>query len=296
MRDNDNLNRVAYFIAVMEEGTITAAADRLRVSKAVVSKQILLLEEELGTALLIRNPRQMHPTEAGQKFYEQGKAAVELAQEAFRLAREGNTVPKGRFRITAPLDYGTLHLAPLVARFVRDHPLISIDLALDDAQIDLVEQRFDMSFRVGWLADSSNLAQKVGTFEEWAIGSPGSASAGVRRPEDLENLPFVANSALKDHWDWTFRKAGRTKTVSPDARIRLNTSPAILNVVEAGDCFAILPDFLVRPAVAAGTLVRLLPDWSLRSGGIYAVTPPTRYKPLPARRFLELVREHHAKA
>ncbi|WP_371170811.1 LysR family transcriptional regulator [Aliiroseovarius sp. 2305UL8-7] len=287
-----NFNRLSYFVAVVDAGTITGAADALNISKAVVSKQILTLEEELGTALLHRNTRHLHPTDAGLRFYEQAKAALSQAQEAYAKVQSGRAVPTGHLRMTAPMDYGTLHLAPLVAQFVQDNEEVSIDLHLSDDRLDPIEHHFDLSFRVGWPSDSSNQMRKVGAFEEWVVASP-SLGDVVMEPEDLAKLSFVANAALKNATEWRFRRGGEHRDISVNAPLKLNASPAISRAIATGECCSIVPDFLVFDDVLAGRLVRLLPHWSLRSGGIYAVTPPTKYKPLAIKAFIDLVATYH---
>jgi len=287
-----NLNRLSYFIAVMEEGTITAAARRLGVSKAVVSRQLFLLEDELGTALLTRNTRHLHPTETGQRFYEQGKAAFLQACEAFRSAREEGDVLRGTLRVTAQLDYGTLHIAPRVARFISEYPEVRVDLSLDDELVDIIGQRFDIGFRVGWLADSSNRARKIGEFEEWVVGSPALGVLNIRRPAELQKLPFAANAMMKNITEWHFHQGADTRKITLRPALTLNPVSAMIRALEAGECFAILPDFVAEESLANGTLVRLLPEWTLRCGGIYAVTPPIKYRPLIVSRFLEYVTDH----
>lgn len=287
-----NFNRLAYFVAVVDAGTITGAAEAMNISKAVVSKQILTLEEELGSALLHRNTRHLHPTDVGIRFYDQAKSALFQAQEAYVEAQSGRAAPKGHIRVTAPVDYGTLHLAPLVAQFVQDNEDVTVDLHLSDARLDPVEHHFDLSFRVGWPSDSSNQMRKVGDFEEWVVGSPGLADV-AREPEDLTELSFIANAALKNATDWKFSKDGERRDVSVNAPLKLNASPAISRAIASSECFSILPNFLVFDDVLAGRMTRLLPHWSLRTGGIYAVTPPTRHKPLAVRALTDLVATYH---
>lgn len=279
-------------MAVVDAGTITGAADALNISKAVVSKQILTLEEDLGTALLHRNTRHLHPTDVGLRFYEQAKAALSQAQEAYAEVQSGRAAPKGHLRVTAPMDYGTLHLAPLVAQFVQDNEDVTVDLHLSDTRLDPVEHHFDLSFRVGWPSDSSNQMRKVGDFEEWVVGSPSLADA-VQEPEDLTELSFIANAALKNATEWQFSKGRMRRDVSVKAPLKLNASPAISRAIASSACFSILPDFVVFDDVLSGRLVRLVPHWSLRTGGIYAVTPPTRHKPLAVRALTDLVATYH---
>lgn len=287
-----NLNRICYFVAVVDAGTITGAAKALSISKAVVSKQILTLEEELGAALLHRNTRHMHPTDVGLRFYEQAKAALNQAEEAYAEVRSGKAVPEGHFRITAPVDYGTLHLAPLLAQYVQDNAGVKIDLHLSDDRLDPVEHYFDLGFRVGWPRDSSNQMRKVGAFEEWVVASPGLAQSATE-PNHLTGLSFVTNAALKNATKWQFSKGKEVQDIAVTSSFKLNASPAISRAIAAGACFSILPDFLVHDDVASGRLVRLLPDWSLRTGGIYAMTPPTKHKPLAIRAIIEVIATYH---
>lgn len=287
-----NFNRMGYFTAVVDAGTITGAAKNLGISKAVVSKQILALEEELGTALLHRNTRHMHPTDAGSRFYEQAKAALHQAEEAYAEVKLGGAIAEGQFRMTAPVDYGIQHLAPLVTKFVSDHERVNIDLHLSDERLDPVEHQFDLTFRVGWPRDSSNQMRKVAEFEEWAVASPNLAET-VSLPQDLADLNFISNAALKDPSHWTFSQGEQTREMKFTSSLRLNATPAISRAIAVGSCFSILPDFLVSDDVAAGRLCRLLPDWTLRKGGIYAVTPPTKHKPLAIRAFIDMVAAYH---
>lgn len=287
-----NFNRIGYFVAVVDAGTITGAAKELSISKAVVSKQILTLEEELGTALLHRNTRHMHPTDAGLRFYEQAKAALNQAEEAYVEVQSGKAVPEGHYRITAPVDYGTLHLAPLLAQFLQDNIGVTIDLHLSDDRLDPVEHQFDLGLRVGWPSDSSNRMRKVGEFEEWVVASPRLAH-NATEPSHLTKLSFVTNAALNNATMWQFTKDKQVQEITATSPFKLNASPAISRAIAAGTCFSVLPDFLVYDDVAAGRLVRLLPDWSLRSGGIYAMTPPTKYKPLAIRVIIETIVAYH---
>ncbi|MEM9279765.1 MAG: LysR family transcriptional regulator, partial [Pseudomonadota bacterium] len=156
-----NLNRLAYFVATIDAGTITGAAEALGISKAVVSKQLQLLEDELRTPLLLRNTRRLQPTEAGLVFYEDARSALTHAENAYERIQERDNKPKGRLRITAPVDYGVSRIAPFLARFREAYPEVSVDLQLTDAQIDIIEERCDLAFRIGWLKDSTHLSRKL---------------------------------------------------------------------------------------------------------------------------------------
>lgn len=279
MDTRHNLNRLAYFVAVVEEGTITAAADRLGLSKAVVSKQLQLLEEDLGVALLLRNTRHMRTTEVGLAFYEKSKNVLIQADDAFNTVLEHGQIPTGKIRVTAPVDFGVTFVSPLIAQFQEHHPRVSIELVLSDKQLDIVEQRYDIAFRVGWLEDSSNLARKLKSFHEIVVCSTETAKQfDINIPTDLAILPFVANQAIGNKKKWTFNRANTKHTVEMQIALSSNVTLALRSSVMNGGFFTILPDILVTNELASGELIQLLPDWKLPEGGVYLVSPPNRLR------------------
>lgn len=284
-----NLNRLAYFVATVDAGTITAAATQLGVSKAVVSKQLQILEQEVGTPLLLRNTRHLQPTDAGLGFFKEAKSALTQANNAYEKVLDRDQKPKGRLRITAPVDYGVSHVAPFVARFQDAYPDVIVDLFLSDMQLDLIEDRYDVAFRIGWLKDSSNLAKKLRDFEEIAVCTPATfEKIGAIEPDDLAEVPFVLSHALGGQTGWTFTKDGETQTVQFNIKTHLSIMFAIRAYLMEGTAFSIMPDFLIEDDLAAGRLVRLVPDWALRKGGVFTVTPPGQVRSNALKRFLEM--------
>ncbi|MEM9701525.1 MAG: LysR family transcriptional regulator [Planctomycetota bacterium] len=285
---SDNLNRLAYFVAIAEEGTITAAASRLRVSKAVVSKQLQLLEDELGATLVLRNSRHFNVTETGESFYEAARAAVSQAKDAFHLVRKGRDEPSGELRITAPLEFGVGYVAPAIAEFSLLYPALKIDLTLSDTRFDPVEARFDMAFRVGWLEDSANTARKLTDFSQTVVAAPSLVETfGMPQTlDDLARLPFIENRALKTPSRLTFTdKTGQTRDVAFQPSVSGDTTQAVLSVVKAGGGIANMPDFAIADALLTGQLLDILPDFSLPSGTVSAVFPPTPYRSAATRAF-----------
>ena len=292
---SENLNRLAYFVAIAEEGTITAAASRLRVSKAVVSKQLQLLEHDLGATLVLRNSRHFSLTETGQTFYEAARAAVAQAKDAFHLVRKGHNEPSGEMRITAPLDFGVGYVAPAVAEFSLTYPALTIDLTLSDTRFDPVESRFDIAFRVGWLEDSANTARKLTPFSQILVAAPSIVETfGMPQTvDDLVRLPFIENRALKTPSILTITdKRKRTRDIAFQAAVSGDTTQAVLAVVRAGGGIANMPDFLIADAVRQGELIHILPEFTLPSGTISAVFPPTPYRSAATRRFTEFFFEY----
>lgn len=286
-----NLNRLEYFVAIAEAGTITAAADRMRVSKAVVSKQLQLLEEELGATLVVRNSRHLNLTEIGQSFYAAAQASVAQAEEAYAMVRRGSSEPSGTLRITAPLDLGADYVAPVVAEFRRMYPAVTIELTLSDVRIDPVEARFDIAYRVGWLADSANIARKLGEFRQIVVASEKVVDefGYPETPSDLATFPFIEHQALSNPLRWRFSgQAGDAIDVEMTRALSADVTPAIKAMALDGAGISILPDFYVRKELADKSLIQLLPNWTLPSGGIYSVYPPTQYRSSATQRFSKL--------
>lgn len=289
-----NLNRLAYFAAVLDTGSFTQAAERLGVTKAVVSQQVAKLEEELGASLIVRSTRSVQPTEAGRAFHARCILILKEAEDAFDLVAEASGAPSGTLRLTAPYDYGTAKVVPAVTRYISRHPGCEVEVNFTDRRLDLMAGELDLAIHVGWLQDSSLQARRIGDFRQVVVATPRFVSehAVPQEPADLMGLPLVANLALRDPLTWRFsRDAVTRETVQLAARLRLDTTTAVYNAVLLGAGISVLPDFLVAGDLAAGRLIALLPDWQLASGGIHAVFPPARYRPPKVSAFVEILRE-----
>jgi DNA-binding transcriptional LysR family regulator len=290
-----NLNRLAYFVAVVDAGSFTRAGARLGITKAVVSQQVMRLEEELKTTLLVRTTRRVEPTEAGRLFHAHCSAILQDVGQAFAAVAESGARPTGVLRVSAPNDFGTSVLAAIAAEFSRGYPECHVELLLGDERIDLVAHQIDLSIRVGWLDDSSLQARRIGSFQQILVASPEVAEhIKASAPSALASAPFVANSALRHPLDWQFSRKTQRQTLSMRPRLTINSTPAVLAAVLAGGGVSILPDYLVAAALRAGRLVQLLPDWSLPSGGIHAVFPASRYRPVKTSAFTDFVVRHMA--
>ncbi|RPE71587.1 DNA-binding transcriptional LysR family regulator [Pacificibacter maritimus] len=294
MAKSHNLNRLAYFAAVVETGSFTNAADRLGVTKAVVSSQVTQLEQELQTALLVRNTRKVSATEAGKLFYTRCASILNEAEEAFSELSQLSEQPMGTLRMTAPNDYGTAIVAPLVAAFRHQYPECQVELYLGDDHRDLMAGGLDLTIRVGWLRDSGLSARKLGGFRQCLVGA-GDMSGRfdhIQHPSDLATAPFVANTALSDPLHWLFENAaGETVPVAMQSELSIDSAPAIMSAVEQGAGLAILPDYLVRDRLTSGALMQVLPAWQLPEGGIYAVLPAAKFRAAKVSVFTEMLRQ-----
>ncbi len=286
-----NLNRLAYFAAVADAGSFTRAAERLGITKAVVSQQVARLEAELKTSLLLRTTRRVEPTEAGRLLHARCLMILREAEDAFGEIARSNAEPRGVLRLTAPNDYGTATIAPLAAAFSRRYPACSVDLVLSDARLDLVANQIDLSIRVGWLDDSSLQARRIGSFRQLLVAAPEfAASLAADEPEDLATWPFIANGALKEPLLWRFGRGDfERRTVRMRQALAINATPAVLAATLAGGGLSVLPDFQVAEHVASGRLAIVLPSWTLPSGGIHAVYPTARFRPPKVTAFVAML-------
>lgn len=286
-----NLNRLAYFVAVVDTGSFTKAGERLGITKTVVSQQIARLEEELKATLLLRTTRRVEPSETGRKLHARCSLILREAEDALGEVIQTNIEPQGVLRIAAPNDYGVRTIAPLIAAFVRTYSDCSAELILSDSKIDLIANQIDLSIRVGWLSDSSYQARRIGTFQQYVVASPNVASTYIANvPEDLQTVPFVVNRNLPDALVWQFSQNNvDRRTVRMQQRISMNSTPAALEATLAGGGVAILPDFVAAEHLHSGALVRLLPHWDLPVGGIHVVYPSGRFRPAKVTAFVSLL-------
>lgn len=289
-----NLRRLAYFVAVVETGSFTAAADRLGITKAVVSQQVARLEREFRTSLLVRTTRKVQATEVGQAFYQRCAGILQAAEHAFDDLGERAAEPSGTLRLTAPFDYGVGVVVPAIAAFTERHPACKVDAVLSDQTLDLMAGNIELAIRVGWLAETSQQARRIGAFRQVLVApmSMRRQMAALDRPEDIAALPFVANTALREPLLWSFtRGEAEHQTVQVQASIGLDATLAVREAVRLGAGLSVLPDYAVAEDLAAGRLVEVLPHWRLPSGGIHAVFPAARHRPAKVRAFVDLLAE-----
>jgi DNA-binding transcriptional LysR family regulator len=289
-----NLNRLAYFSAVAEAGSFTQAAQRLGITKAVVSQQVAKLEREVGATLFIRTTRSLRLTEAGRRLQSRCLMILQEAEFAYKELELSAAEPVGTLRLTAPIDYGSAVIVPVAAEFRRRYPACTVQLDLSDQRYDLQSGEWDMAIRIGWLGDSSLQVRKITQFKQYLACGRGLASkvAAISTPEQAGELPFIANSALNEPLTWRVSDAsGTEREIRMRSVMTIDSTPAILIAVRENAGIAVLPDFLAEAEMASGTLVPVLPEWSLPDAGIYALYPATRFRPSRVAAFTEMLVE-----
>ncbi|UFM65629.1 LysR family transcriptional regulator [Paracoccus sp. MA] len=297
-----DLNDLETFLTVMELGTVTAAAARLNLSKSVVSKRITDLEATLGAALFRRNAGRITPTEAALRLAERLRPALaELiaAAESTAWDMDGLAPLRGSLSIAAPMSFGVLHLGPIIARFAAQNPELEISVDYDDRSRDLAREGFDIGIRIGKMRDKALMQRKLCEDESVACASPAYLDRRGR-PQTLADLrehEVIGYSHLPNSQLWQFQD--RDHFVSPlvQGRLSMNNGEAIRDMAIEGLGLAILPGFIVAPALADGRLERVLTGFGTRPLPIVAVWPPVQPMPAKLRRFIDhLAAELHSPA
>ncbi len=290
-----NLEGLQVFAAVAEAGGFTAAAEKLGTTKANVSVQIGRLETQLGVSLFTRTTRRVRLTEAGRALYADSAPALQALREALAQASSGEVALSGTLRLTGAIDHCIQSLAPAVARFGALHPALQLELLTSDRVVDLVAEGVDLAIRLGTLRDSSLRAIKLGEFEQWVVASPAYLDrAGIpAQPEALSQHDWAALTLLKTPLTWTFSRPGEDDvSVRMKSRLRADSSASLRALLLAGAGISTLDHLGVERDVQAGRLVRLLTDWTLPKGGVYAVFPPGRHVPAHVRAFIDFYRDY----
>lgn len=288
-----NLNRLAVFVAVVDAGSLTAAAARLGLAKTMVSTHMQRLEAEVGASLLVRTTRRLGITEAGRAFYDASVKILRAAEEALAEIGGEEAPVRGTLRVSCPIDYGTLAVAPALVALRRAHPRLDIELLCSDHLVDLIADGIDVAIRLGRLPDSNYRAVTLGRFEKWVVASPEFVESWGEpdTPADLAAMPFVALTVLQRPQTLDLRHAnGAAESVRCENAFLVNTAEAARAATLAGGGIGLLTDFSVGGDVAAGRLVRLLPEWSTEPAGIQAVFPPTQHTPPKVRALIEMFR------
>lgn len=266
------------FVRVVETGSFSAAARMLRIGQPAVSKSVAALEERLGVRLLARSTRRLMPTDAGQAFYERAVRAIAETEEADNAARGVGSGLEGRLRVCAPVTFARLHVAPKLGDFLAAYPKLSLEIVMDDRNIDLLSENIDLALRLGALADSSLTARKLATAQRYLVASPAYVNArGVpKKPVDLLNHDAIVYAQAVGGEEWRFRKGSVDTPVRIQSRLAFTAAEGVREAVLAGLGLAIVSGWMMAPELSDGRVVRLLDDWRLPEMDLWAVFPAGR--------------------
>ena len=288
----DRFRSLEIFAKTAERQNFAAAARELKLTRAMVSKHIADLEARLGARLFQRTTRRVSLTEAGRALAVRAAGLIESLNETEDIVREMHTVLKGRLRVNAPVSFGAQHLAPVIARFLGDHPGVEIDLTLNDRAVDLVEEGYDVVIRIGVLADSSLIARKLAPARLVIAGSPDYLKRmGLpRTPADLKrhNCLGYAYWSLRDEWPLT-GPGNKTERIRVKGSLTANNGDALRAAALEGVGLILQPTFNICDDLRTGRLVQVLNSYCPRELAVHALYAPGSAPNAKLRAFIDLL-------
>lgn len=290
----ESLSDIAVFVHVVRSGSFTAAAEKLSLSKSVVSKYVTRLEDRLGARLLNRTTRRLSLTEVGQAFFERSQRALDEIEEAEAEVSRLQGEPRGELRLSSPMSFGILHLAPLLPAFQDCYPELTVDMVLDDRKTDLVDEGFDLAIRIGELPDSSLVARRLGPCGHVVCGSPAYfARNGVpKSPQDLADHAALTYRYQDAPAEWRLvDRHGDFHQVAVNSRLQMNNSLALREALLQGFGVTLTPTFVVGSDIKAGRLMAVLTEYKALEVSIYAVYPQRKHLSPKVRAFIDFLSE-----
>jgi DNA-binding transcriptional LysR family regulator len=289
----DRLAAMEAFVLVVDSGSFSAAARRLKIGQPAVSKLVAQLENRLGVKLLVRTTRGLTPTEAGISYYQRARRSIDEADEAEAAARSAGKSLTGTLRVCAAVTFARLHLMPRLPEFLARHPDLSLDVVLDDRNIDLVQQGIDVGLRMGRLADSTLTARRIAIACHVVVGTPAYfARAGEpAAPGDLRGHDAVVYDVKGAGAVWNFRRANAEVAVTLNGRLRVTAAEGVRAAVLAHAGIAVASEWMFTPEISDGRVKAVLRDWELPPIDLWAIFPAGRKASTKARTFTKFVEE-----
>lgn len=285
----DRLDELAIFLEVLNQGSLSGAARKLRRSAPAVTRAIASLEHRFGARLVERTTRSLAPTEAGVRLANRAAMILKSYEEAVQDAAE--TQLKGLLRVTAPVLFGRRHIAPLVMEFQGLHPEIQIELMLSDRNLDLIEHGIDVAVRIGHLEDSTKVARRLGQVSSVLIASPEYLAAYpvLLHPAELTSHQTILSS--KDTFnEWRFGANEEGPRVRLTPHLLFNDVETRLLAVKAGKGIARFLSYQVADELTDSSLIRLLPEFEPSPLPVQLVVQNIQRMPLKVRSFWDFVR------
>lgn len=287
----DTLGSMRVFARVAELGGFSAAARACGMSPAMVAKHVSHLEERTGVRLLDRTTRSVRATPAGLRYLEKVQAILEAVDEAEGSIGAEDKEATGTLRITAPVELGNVYLAPLLGRFMADHPRVTVLADFTNRSVDLVQEGFDLAVRVAPALDTALIGRKLATTGFRVVASPAflARNGAPGTPQDLAHLPALTFAQPGPRLDWTWRRGGTEGKVRIAPRLISTSAEALRLSALSGLGLSWLPTFICGADIRSGGLVPVLTDWDWGRLGIYALYPHRRFVPIRLRLFLDFL-------
>jgi DNA-binding transcriptional LysR family regulator len=279
------------YVRVVELGGISPAARALGLSPTMVAKHLAHLEDRTGARLLDRTTRSVRPTPAGQAYLERVTAILEAIEEAEGLAASDTSALRGTLRLTAPVEFGQEHLAPLVIEFMALHPEVVVVADFSNRTVDLVQEGFDLAIRIASTLDTALIGRRLASSGFFVVASPSCLERTGRpeSPEDLAHRPALSFASPAPRLDSPWRREGASGAVRVTPQLLSTSSETLRRAAVAGAGFSWLPSFVCGRDIREGRLVPVLEDHDWGSLGLYALYPHRRFVPSRLRVFIDFV-------
>lgn len=291
----DRLTSMSVFVKSADLGSFAAAADAMGMSPQMVAKHVAFLEARLGVSLLLRTTRRQSLTDVGRAYYERCKLIVADAEASDALAQDMRSRPNGVLRVSAPTTFGVFTLTPFITRHLAAYPEVQIDLTLNDRFVDPLEEGFEVMVRIGEFEDRSLVAHALAPYRLIACASPDylARRGEPRAPAELEQHDCLAYA----YWSpsvpcrWRFTRNGKTEEIKATGRLRSNDWKVLLQAAVDGYGVTLGPASVLEAELAAGRLVRVLPEYEGPSRPMHVVYPAGRRPTVKVSSFVEAVVE-----
>ena len=286
----NRLRQMAIFAHIVEQHSLSKAAEKLGLSKSVVSQHLKTLEQTIGLTLIKRTTRKQTLTTAGQEFYLRCQAMNQLADEAWQQTQHHHLEPQGKCRLT--IAHGFIDvIAPVLANLMIKYPKLNIELICEDNPLDLIHHDIDLAIRIGPSPDSNIKQQRIGQFRDVLCGAKShNKLKQTTKINDISQFNYIANAWQGRHIHHIFTNIdGHTSEFTQTAGCVTNNYHSALALIKAGAGIGIIPDFCFAQQQG---LINLLPDHQLPINQVYALNPYTSHPPMAVRVLIEAIKEN----
>ena len=288
----DKFQEMKAFVSVVDNGSFVRAAEALNASKAAVSRQVAELEKRLDVRLLHRTTRKLSLTDEGQLFYQRCSDLLNALDEAESELSQRSGNASGQLRISAPVTFGILHLAPLWGHFLKQHPQVSLDVFLSDRTVDLVEDGFDLAVRIARSPHPTFIARKLASTKMVISASPTylKQHGTPKHPREIAHHNIISYTywSSKDEWEFTHPN-GQKELVKTRPRLHANSGDTCLAAALQHQGIIMQPDFLVHDALRKGERKQILTEYQTVELGIYVIYASRRQLPLKLRYMIDFL-------
>lgn len=292
--DSVEADQVAAFLAVTETGSFTAAGRRLLRDGSIISRRIASLEARLGIRLLERSTRRVSPTEAGARFRDRMRDALEMMHAAEDEARALASSPSGLLRLSLPTTFGRMWIAPRLPEFLALYPTLRVEACYGDRYADLVADGFDIAVRIGEMSDSRLVSKRLAPTHRLICAAPAylARQPPLRQADDLLQHDCLGFTPMSTHPVWHLQRGSKPRAIRVSGRLESDDVTTLVEAAVAGAGVMMAANWLVASELADGRLVQVLPEWTAKGeAGVNVVRASVRHAPAKTRVFSEWITE-----